>query len=624
MKFLKNASLFFINCSLIIMAVLLPSCSRTDHFQQTKIGDQRAFYQAMTQAAFYEKSDPDSALILTSKALEMMQKLQMQSNDTLYLLLEMKSFLLWEVNQSDSALLMLSDAHLKAKNTADKFYKAKIALLAGSIALKREKYELAGKYLIESITLFEKLDHEYLKAKAYNRYGNLLLSKGDNAKALEYLLMAYKILDKQKDQHELSSVCLSIGNTFDEIGSPEEKLRFYRLALESGIMSNDTLNQINVLVNLGVHYRKILPDSALYFYHRVIELSPPGNNNQEIIARYNIANMYFDQKKYSKALEYYNNIYQYCLAKKINRGVVSASSGIVAVYNKLGNPERAGDFIKTAMAYADSIGDKQLLYLLKSSIQDFYEENENFKEAYLILQEIKAFNDSTQALEKKIALHELEIRYQTENMDAENNRLNLEVANQKQVSKSRYYIIILLFLIALLFIFFSWKGYSLYSERSYAYNVLMQKYNEEKAYKNLASDSQLDVLSELKANISYSTGDPLIENLIRYYNSEKPYLDPKLRVEDVYAKLNTSHKALSAAMKQYNNSNFNTFTNQFRVEEAKKIIENSNDTFYKVEAVAFDSGFGSKSSFYAAFEQFTGVNPSYYRSFMLNRNEVAE
>jgi AraC-like DNA-binding protein len=39
--------------------------------------------------------------------------------------------------------------------------------------------------------------------------------------------------------------------------------------------------------------------------------------------------------------------------------------------------------------------------------------------------------------------------------------------------------------------------------------------------------------------------------------------------------------------------------------------------------VAYDSGFGSKSSFYVAFEQFTGVNPSYYRSFMLDRKADA-
>jgi len=120
-----------------------------------------------------------------------------------------------------------------------------------------------------------------------------------------------------------------------------------------------------------------------------------------------------------------------------------------------------------------------------------------------------------------------------------------------------------------------------------------------------------------------SNPDPLIEQLIQYYHTEKPYLDPKLKAEDVAAQLNTSQKAIASALKQYKNTNFNNFTNQYRVDEAKRIMENLSDKFYKVETVAYDSGFGSKSTFYAAFEQFTGIKPSYFRSFMVQRKEEA-
>lgn len=601
----------------------MPSCKRTDQSHQRKIGEQKTFEDVMAKAEFYEKENPDSALILTNKALDLMQNLKFQSNDTLFSLLKMKAYLMWGVDKSDSALLMLSDAHRAAKNTTDTLYHANIALLAGSIALKSEKYDVAEEYLLESIALFEKVDQGKSLAKAYNRYGNLLITKSDNNKALEYLLKAYKILEKQKNLHELSSVCLSIGNTFMAIGSPEEKLRFFRLALEAGTLAKDTLSQVNALVNLGVHYRKILPDSSLFYYHRVIELSTPGKNNQDVVARYNIANIYFDQKKYNLALEFYNQILKYCLDEKIYQGAASAYSGIAAVYSKMGNQQKAIDFIKIGMTYADSTGDKAILYKLKDGLHTYYEESGNFREAYLVSEDIKAFNDSTQALDMKIALHEMEIRYETEKKEAENERLNLEVISQKQISKSRAYIILLLIFIALLSIFFSWKGYSLYRERSIAYNVLMKKYEEEKAQRDLAESLQKDASKDVKPDILISADELLIENLIQYYHDEKPYLNPKLRVDDVAAKLNTTQKIIAAALKQFNNSNFNTFTNQYRIEEAKRIMENLSDDFYKVEAVAYDSGFGSKSSFYVAFEQFTGVKPSYYRSFMYSRKAEA-
>lgn len=615
----KKSALILTVSILVLLSVLMPSCNRPDKSHLSKTDEQETFYQAFSQAVFYEEKNPDSALILTNKALEMMQNLKIQSKDTLFKLLKMKAYILLRKSQSDTALLMLSDVRLTPDFDDDSLFQAKIALLAGTIALKDENIEAAEKYLPESIVLFEKLNQEQLAAEAYNIYGILLLRKSDHNTAIEFLLKAYKITEAQNNLPELSSISLNIASAFRAIGSQEDKLRYYRLALKTASMVKDTANHIIALTNLGVHYRKLLPDSALFYYQQALALSPPGNVSQNIATRYNLANLYYDQKEFNKALKGYNEILEYCLAEEINQGVASAYSGIAAVYNKMGNPGKAIDFLKTAIAYADSTGDQSIVYRLKYSLQTDYEKNGNFKEAYQISQEIKAYNDSTQALEKKVALHELEIQYQSEKKEAENERLKLEVVNQNQNLKLRAYIIILLFLIALLLVFFLWKGYSLYRERGYAYSVLMKKYEDEKAQRELAGSSSQNDSAGSRPGITMSVRDPLIDNLIQYYQTEKPYLDPKLRVDDVAAKLNTTQKAIAAALKEYNNSNFNTFTNEYRVDEAKRIMEDLSDTFYKVESVAYDSGFGSKSSFYVAFEQFTGVKPSYYRSFMFDR-----
>lgn len=300
-------------------------------------------------------------------------------------------------------------------------------------------------------------------------------------------------------------------------------------------------------------------------------------------------------------------------------GVASALSGIASTNSKKGNNAKAVEVCNLAIKYADSTGHKALVNRLKNNLHIYYRNVGNFKDAYYTAMEIKAFSDSTQALEKKIALHELEIKYQSVKREAENQRLQLEVENQKQYSKSRTNIIFLLVLIFLLSVFFSWKAYRLFRERSYAYNVLMKQYTDEKAQREIADNQQTDPSIADNSSISKAMDDPLIEKIIRYYEIEKPYLDPKLRVDEVAAKLNTSQKAIAAALKQYNNSTFNYFTNQYRIEEAKRIMENLSDGFYKVESVAYDSGFGSRSSFYLAFEQFTGIKPSYYRSFMHSR-----
>jgi transcriptional regulator GlxA family with amidase domain len=43
---------------------------------------------------------------------------------------------------------------------------------------------------------------------------------------------------------------------------------------------------------------------------------------------------------------------------------------------------------------------------------------------------------------------------------------------------------------------------------------------------------------------------------------------------------------------------------------------------YKIEAIAHDSGFGSKQSFYNTFEELTGIKPSDFRSNMMKTKNM--
>ena len=63
------------------------------------------------------------------------------------------------------------------------------------------------------------------------------------------------------------------------------------------------------------------------------------------------------------------------------------------------------------------------------------------------------------------------------------------------------------------------------------------------------------------------------------------------------------------------NMNFNTFINQYRIDEAQKLL--IRDPERSVISVAYDVGFNSKSSFYDAFSRYTGVTPQAYRKKLL-------
>ena len=79
--------------------------------------------------------------------------------------------------------------------------------------------------------------------------------------------------------------------------------------------------------------------------------------------------------------------------------------------------------------------------------------------------------------------------------------------------------------------------------------------------------------------------------------TEKPYLNRELTVYDLSGQIKIPRHFLSEVINEHMGMNFYSLVNEYRVEEVKKRIV---DPAYKnltILAIAYDSGFNSKSSF---------------------------
>jgi AraC-like DNA-binding protein len=99
--------------------------------------------------------------------------------------------------------------------------------------------------------------------------------------------------------------------------------------------------------------------------------------------------------------------------------------------------------------------------------------------------------------------------------------------------------------------------------------------------------------------------------LLELVQAEKVFLQRDLRLKDVADKLDTSVHHLSQVLNERLGLSFNDFINQWRVEEAKKMLATGDDS--KMESLALDTGFNNKVSFNKAFKKFTGLTPSQYK-----------
>ncbi len=91
-------------------------------------------------------------------------------------------------------------------------------------------------------------------------------------------------------------------------------------------------------------------------------------------------------------------------------------------------------------------------------------------------------------------------------------------------------------------------------------------------------------------------------------------LNPQISLNDlsigIAEKKHWISQVLSAEMK----TNFNDFVNEKRIGHAKKILENPEHKNLKILAVALESGFTNKSTFYRSFLKFAACSPSAYRN----------
>lgn len=110
-----------------------------------------------------------------------------------------------------------------------------------------------------------------------------------------------------------------------------------------------------------------------------------------------------------------------------------------------------------------------------------------------------------------------------------------------------------------------------------------------------------------------------IKALEEYMSNKKPHLKGKVYLKDVADILGFNANYLSQAINKKLQKNFFDFVNEYRVEEAKKLLENSDDLKLNLLGICFESGFNSKTSFYTVFKKHTGTTPSKYSKMTKNK-----
>ncbi|MEJ2902805.1 helix-turn-helix domain-containing protein [Pedobacter panaciterrae] len=166
---------------------------------------------------------------------------------------------------------------------------------------------------------------------------------------------------------------------------------------------------------------------------------------------------------------------------------------------------------------------------------------------------------------------------------------------------------------ALIFAFFQlalWRAsFSLYLNGSLAFSFCLYMVVFTLLYRKKTSD--LFILGQSKypnKKVSDQEANTLFARLEKIMTEKELYKNPDLKLNELSKETNISSHQLSQLLNDNLGKNFTTYVNEFRINEACKIMASSNRL--TLESVGYEVGFNSKSTFFATFKKLTGTTPA--------------
>ncbi|MEM6841094.1 MAG: helix-turn-helix domain-containing protein [Bacteroidota bacterium] len=106
-------------------------------------------------------------------------------------------------------------------------------------------------------------------------------------------------------------------------------------------------------------------------------------------------------------------------------------------------------------------------------------------------------------------------------------------------------------------------------------------------------------------------GSALLSQVDKLMESEKPYTNQKLKLDELAARVAIPKHTLSRVLNEVYTRGFSHYIKEYRVKEAQRLIATRHDL--SLEGIGYEAGFNSKSAFFEAFKKLTNCTPAEYK-----------
>ncbi len=141
------------------------------------------------------------------------------------------------------------------------------------------------------------------------------------------------------------------------------------------------------------------------------------------------------------------------------------------------------------------------------------------------------------------------------------------------------------------------------------YGIPKRVYSE-KEFKKIKSPKQIQPNIVVKSSIEEDPFYELSENIKEYLNKEKPFVNPNFSVSDIALALQVPQNHILYCINDLMHTKFSALKSDLRIGYAVELLSGSLKESITIEAIAQQSGFNTRASFYNAFKKKTGMTPT--------------
>ncbi|MBN2662169.1 MAG: tetratricopeptide repeat protein [Bacteroidales bacterium] len=568
---------------------------------------------------YYSEKNLKLARTYANKGLKLSKKNNISEKSSSFYIIISSTF--ETENKIDTALLYLDSAYYEIRKTNSPKIEGRICFMKGRLHYFTENYELAESLFNKALNIYIKLDDTVSIIGSYERLGMTYYMKSNYAKAIDYFLIELKLAESMNYAEAQASSKNNIAMTYATDGDFYNSLLYYNQARKIYQNLNNHKGLATVYNNIGNIYTNLENlDSALYYFKKSSKLSYDLNDEiMYAVAQTNIAEIFIKQNNLIEASDLLNQAKEIFEQYQLITYLSATYHLFGKLYISIKDITKAKDSFYKSIEFAKKTGYKELEKENYLALSDLFFAEKDYNKAYSFHIKYTSLKDSLYNIENSLKINQLKLNYETEKKDKKLQLNQLEIQRQKKLLlffEIAFSVFVLLVTIAAVF----------YRKLNKSYKMLVEKNIQivEKKHKNDIKE-EFEIKKEIiDKNYEKQAEDiglkpeqlEILKTGVEKLIQEKIFLDPDITLDKMSKILNTNKLYLSKFINYEYNKNFNTYINDFRIDEAQKLLISPKHKNLTLDAIADLVGFKSRSSFYSVFKKNTGVTPAFFKKEM--------